>query len=393
MELYILMRVLITTTPGFGHLSPMVPLAWALRCAGHQVVVAGPRPIANAVRAAGLVHIPVGERTPLDLWSSDAGPAGDRGFSMEPWVDLAEDTIAATVDAIGQWRPDLVCSDFVEFAGPVAAARCGVASVVHQWGMHMSSALLGTLFGAVVRRRLRALGERFGVTPEAAAPAATLTLCPPSLSAFDSTGWLPMRHIPYCGSGIMAPWLFEPRMRPRICVTMGSVAIDAGVTGLRDTVEGLADLDVEVVLTGPGSRSSELLDELPGNVRAVSWLAFDQLFPTCDLVVHQGGSGTAMNALQFGLPQLVLPQMCDQFDNSDRLVVAGCARAIGFEERAPRAIRHQVEELLDEPYHRQRAQSIGREIEAMPAPGDVVGHLEALAGAGLSTVPHLLAVR
>ncbi|MCA1836609.1 MAG: DUF1205 domain-containing protein [Actinobacteria bacterium] len=371
----------------------MVPLAWALRCAGHQVVVAGPRPIANAVRAAGLVHVPVGELTPLDLWSSDAGPAGDRDFSIEPWVELAEGSIAAILGVIKQWRADLVCSDFVEFAGPVAAARCGVVSVVHQWGMHMSSRLLGALFHLGVQSRLRALGERFDVAPEDAAPTATLTLCPPSLAAFDATGWLPLRHIPYCGSGIVSPWLFEARTRPRICVTMGSVGIDAGVTGLRDTVEGLADLDVDVVLVGPGARSSELLNELPGNVRALSWMAFDQLFGTCDLVVHHGGSGTAMNALQFGLPQLVLPQMCDQFDNSERLVAAGCARAVGFKERAPQVIRRQVEALLGEPSHRYRAQSIGREIEAMPAPGAVVGHLEALAIARRRAAPPVLAAR
>lgn len=48
------MRVLFTTTPGRGHFFPMVPLAWALRCAGHQVVVAAPPQIAESVRAAGL---------------------------------------------------------------------------------------------------------------------------------------------------------------------------------------------------------------------------------------------------------------------------------------------------------------------------------------------------
>jgi len=34
------MRVLVTTQPGSGHLNPLVPLAWALRDAGHEVKVA-----------------------------------------------------------------------------------------------------------------------------------------------------------------------------------------------------------------------------------------------------------------------------------------------------------------------------------------------------------------
>ena len=37
------MRVLITSAPMHGHLFPLVPLAWALRAAGHEVLVASPR--------------------------------------------------------------------------------------------------------------------------------------------------------------------------------------------------------------------------------------------------------------------------------------------------------------------------------------------------------------
>lgn len=48
------MRALFTTTPGLGHLFPMVPLAWAFRCAGHQVLVAAPTQIAHAVRSMRL---------------------------------------------------------------------------------------------------------------------------------------------------------------------------------------------------------------------------------------------------------------------------------------------------------------------------------------------------
>lgn len=36
------MRVLVTSCPNYGHLFPMVPLAWALRNAGHDVLAAVP---------------------------------------------------------------------------------------------------------------------------------------------------------------------------------------------------------------------------------------------------------------------------------------------------------------------------------------------------------------
>ena len=43
------MRALFLAAPGIGHAFPMVPLAWALRSAGHEVAVA----TAEFVRATG----------------------------------------------------------------------------------------------------------------------------------------------------------------------------------------------------------------------------------------------------------------------------------------------------------------------------------------------------
>lgn len=376
------MRVLFTTTPGCGHLFPMVPLAWALRCSGHRVLVAAPRPIAKAVRAAGLEHVPVGGNAdPLHLWPDPGGPAGHQRFTMEPWVALAEQTAADTVDLAERWRPDLVVCDYAEYSGPVAAALSNAPLVSHHWGLHLSDELVGSVFDDRPTRRLHALHERFGLLPEETAPSATIDLCPPSMRCFDSTDWLSMRFIPYGGAGIPTPWLWTPRTRPRVCVSMGSVPVQAGVDGLREVAHGLAEFDGEVVLTGVGSRDSAL-DRLPENVRTAGWLPHDQVFPTCDLVIHHGGSGTAMNSLLFALPQLVMPQMCDQFENAERLVASGVARRIPFDERSTAPIRGQVERLLVDPSYRTHARRIRAEIEAMPAPGELVRPLEELAAAG-----------
>jgi L-demethylnoviosyl transferase len=371
------MRVLFTTIPGCGHLFPMVPLAWALRCAGHQVLVAGPRAIAKTVRAAGLEHAHVGNTTRLDLLPEQLGPA-TRDFTAEPWVELAEHTVAESIDLVGQWRPEVVVSGYAEYAGPIAAALSGIPSVSHHWGLHMSDELTAAVLNERTLMRLHALQERFGLLPEETTPAATIDLCPASLTCFDSTGWLTMRHIPYGGAGIPSPWLWAHRTRPRVCVSLGSVPIRAGVDGLRLVASGLSGFDGEVVLTGIGSRSSALTD-LPDNVRTAGWLPHDQVFPTCDLVIHHGGSGTAMNSLLFGLPQLVLPQMWDQFENAERLVASGAARSIGFDDRASGLVCHEVERLLTEPSHREHARRLRTEMEAMPAPGKIVAALEELA--------------
>jgi hypothetical protein len=53
-------RVLITTAPGLGHLNPLVPLARGLVAAGHEVLVASPAGLRQAVEDAGLPFAAIG---------------------------------------------------------------------------------------------------------------------------------------------------------------------------------------------------------------------------------------------------------------------------------------------------------------------------------------------
>ena len=54
------MRFLFSTTPGIGHLLPMLPLARAARDRGHDVVIAGGSSLAPTIAAAGFRHAPMG---------------------------------------------------------------------------------------------------------------------------------------------------------------------------------------------------------------------------------------------------------------------------------------------------------------------------------------------
>ncbi|MFD0346171.1 glycosyltransferase [Kitasatospora aburaviensis] len=48
------MRILLTTAPLYGHVLPLVPLSWALRAAGHEVLLAAPGEFAGVAGEAGL---------------------------------------------------------------------------------------------------------------------------------------------------------------------------------------------------------------------------------------------------------------------------------------------------------------------------------------------------
>lgn len=52
------MRVLLSSTAGAGHFRPLLPFAWALQRAGHDLACAAPAEAALMVEREGLRHLP-----------------------------------------------------------------------------------------------------------------------------------------------------------------------------------------------------------------------------------------------------------------------------------------------------------------------------------------------
>ncbi|MGH7746772.1 MAG: glycosyltransferase, partial [Candidatus Dormibacteria bacterium] len=137
------MRVLFTSTPAYGHLQPMLPLAAALRAAGHEVAVAiAPQMCARAADA-GLVALEAGrdvetwwpeleERNPERPWERLRPEDILLWFIPHLFVDVGAramlDGLAAQVE---RWRPDLLVYETYELASPLVAAAAGIPAVHH----------------------------------------------------------------------------------------------------------------------------------------------------------------------------------------------------------------------------------------------------------------------
>jgi UDP:flavonoid glycosyltransferase YjiC (YdhE family) len=150
---------------------------------------------------------------------------------------------------------------------------------------------------------------------------------------------------------------------------------------LSRAVAEIAALDVDVLVTvGPEGEPASL-GAVPNNVHVERFVAQSAVLPLVDLIVHHGGTGTVLSALEVGLPQLLLPQGADEFVNAEILTAAGAARALPNDGQQPGAIGDVVEELLGNAPERQAATRLRDEIAAMPSPGDVVPALVKLADA------------
>lgn len=387
------MRVLLTCVPGYGHFHPMVPLALVLRAAGHEPAFATEQRFCGRVEQAGFPAFPAGlgpgkvfERTLALPDVAGPGPEHAARFGAQMFAGVAAPAKVPDLLAIAAgWRPDLVVADVTDFAGPLAAAVLGLPCAAHG---------LGPLFPLELFEAAEELAapawRGHGLEPRALAgmfDAAYLDTCPPSLQPAEAARVAavtrPLRPVPFDAlPGERLPdWAEGLGGRPVVYVTLGTVENEAeGV--LEAAVAGLGDEPVDLVVTVGPSRDPGELGPQPPHVHVERYVAQSLLLPRCDVVVAHGGSGTMLAALALGLPMLLLPQGANQFSNAERCAAAGVARWLPPHEVTPGAVRDAVRLLLSDPSHRQRAEVLAAEIAAMPAPGDAVPELEALAASG-----------
>lgn len=401
------MRVLFTTWAWPSHLYPMVPFAWALQAAGHEVRVATTAGLVDAVNRAGLTAVDIGpdpdlpgmatrdglaswhsqKRWPRDWWSDPRRLNCEQVELLRALggkqIRMAEAMADGLVDLARRWRPDLIIHDAVTFAGAVAGAVTGAPTVATMWG------------STAVPRNERELGtdqplpeyhglfEPFGVEPRWD-PVFWLDPCPPSLRVPGPHRRVSYRYVPYNGPGSMPAWVLDPVTRPRVCLTWGvtSGRIGAGAAAaLPETLTALAKLGVEVLLAvTPGQLDA--LGKLPKEVVAAGPIPLHQVLPTCAAVVHQGGGGTTMTAAVCGTPQVILSPRPEQMMTGDRLEDVGAGLHLAqndFAEGLGEAIGEAVARILDDPRFREQAMALRAEMLAQPSPADLVPELCAVA--------------
>lgn len=368
------MRVVVLSAPSLAHAFPMVPLAWALRSAGHEVIfVAGGD--ALAVANAGLpVLDALPGRTTSDMlieFMRDLPefyePLGDDPLqalnARKPYHVAAWDRyVDPHVRLAEQVRPDLVVYDAIFGVGAIVAARLGIPAIAQSIALtRYSPELLRELPGGVSLRR-------YGLQVPEGIP--TVDIAPPSLVE-GPPGEFAMRYVPYNGGSVLPDWLLTPPERPRIAVTFGSLDATRQLIRYIDRIASVAvEVDAEFVVT-LGERSASVPDDVPPNVRITRWVPLNALLPTCAAAIHHGG-GTSLTCCALGIPQLVMagPETAGE---AELLRARGVAHVLPNVERALDAevIR---EVLYDDKLHRAAAE-IQEEIADLPTPSELLPRL------------------
>jgi glycosyltransferase (activator-dependent family) len=420
------MRVLFVIAPFKSHLYVQVPIASALRTAGHDVRVAGSPDIIDAIAATSLTGVPIGEVVPLSTEMTAAAADlnvltldPDRGNARQ--ADYAADNpheeMMATIAGVRRlftpdsafddivafaraWRPDLVVWDTFNYAGAVAARACGAASARILFGMDGHGQLrvaCGATNGRAwpdglrdpIREWLEPVLARFGCEYDDDVAMADFTIFPmPSwIYRPEGVSYLPVRHVPYHGPATVPTWVNEPVDRRRVCVTLGMSHRDNGFgveASAKAVFDAVADLDVEVVAT-LNAKQLAVAPTVPDNVRTVDFVPLNVLLPSCSAILHSGGAGTFAAGIEHGVPQLIVPNtyfaerwwgpvgMANGLEDRGAGVYVADADLLTAEGLHADLVR-----VLEDPSYAANAAEVRDEALGMPSPNDLVPALERL---------------
>ncbi|MBQ1080614.1 nucleotide disphospho-sugar-binding domain-containing protein [Nocardiopsis sp. B62] len=424
------MRVLLITCASKTHLYSLVPLAWALRSAGHEVRVAtGTDPnslLPEDVTATGLTSATMGE--PINLGSiaeSAEGESSGRAMDADPWPHsqgrssqadypgqtpdeelgmLAwvlrgfspESMLDELVDHCRSWRPDLVLWDYMMmYAGPLAARSCGAAHARVLYGVDAPAQLVSasaSLRGGEGLDPLRSSlrehmeGRGHAYADDTVFGHWSVSTMPPWTWHPSDRDYVSVRPIPFNGPSTVPDWLRGPAERRRVCLTLGLTAqeVHSGGASLAEVFDAVSDIDAEIVAT---VREDDLaqVGSVPDNVRVAGFVPLSVLLPTCSAIIHHGGSGTVNSALEHSVPQLFVPS---SFANQRWW--APVSHATGWTEQGAGAyvsdsrhldaaeLRASLSRVLDDPSYADNAERLRRESARTPSPADVVPTLEKL---------------
>jgi len=384
------MRVLVTSTPGMGHVHPLVPVGEELNRAGHDVVWATSAEACRRVEQYGFRAIRAGITTAererefsergLDLRSA---PPRERRqlmfgtmFGAVTAPRMRED-LAPIVDG---FRPDLIVHDLAEFAAaPIATAR-GIP--------HVTVGFSGALSEALLQPTVEAVADVWRIEGlEVSADAGVydhlyLHPFPPALGlAPPSARARPARSLGFDGSIAEQPpdWLAAFGIdRPAVYATFGTEV--SGLAPWRELLAALGSLPVDAVATIGSQIDPDQIGDNPSNVRVERYVPQSFILERATVLVSHAGAGSMLAAAARGLPQLCIPIRADQWDNADALTNAGAGITLEEDQRDSAAIRAALERLLEDTTFSAAARRVADEIATLPHPETYIETFETLAG-------------
>ncbi len=413
------MKILITSTPGIGHINPMLAVGHMLRSEGHELSFLSGSWLRDRIERAGVHFRSFSGEADVDLRNlHEVAPELAElptGFEwlrvalQRIFIDRIADQYRGLQQALLEFPADVIVSDDMMF---------GVLPMLMTPREERPPIVL---CGTTILHWCRSDGApNFLGLPPAASPADVerfaliadeyerltngptmqhlngvlrgLGMEPISLALFDAViahadAYLqltvpsfefPREHIPSTvsfvgtpplipGQAPLPPWASDlDGARKVVLVTQGTVANrDFGLL-VEPTMAALAnEPDILVVGTAGGRPLDAISGPIPANARLASYLPFEWLLPKVDVLVTNGGYGTVNQSMSAGIPLVTAGLTEDKADVNARVKWSGVGINLETNEPTPGLLGDAVRTVLDTPHYRNRARQMAEEFGAI----------------------------
>ena len=389
------MKILFASSPGVGHVQPVIGLALAARRRGHAIAWATARDARSFLEAQSIEVFDAGApfvecqneyraRWPEKSMLKGRDIAG-HAFPRQFGNVIASRMLPGLEHAISQWKPDLIINETGAVAAPLAARKFGVRHITHAFGLPMPASRLHHTANEIAPLWQAAgwdVPEFAGLYDHGA-----IEISAPSLQTACPNPVLAKKALLQRPSSVTAgpndrlpdslrEFLNSRAGQPIIYVTFGTVFNKH--TGIAAVLDAAAKISALIVATTGAGVSATPTKALARNVWIGDYVPQSLLLPLCSVVVSHAGSGTITGAISHGLPQLCLPQGADQFRNADALAACDAGVSLEGESVNESSIANAMQRLLDDSSFRHNAEKLKQEIAKMPTPDETMVRLEAL---------------
>ena len=295
------MRVLVVSTPGAGHITPLVPLIDALvdratTCMSGPEARVVVEKTGGRFEQAGVSQAEVLAR----LATRTRGGPGD-GIPPERIIHYS------LPRAFGEIAVDEMIDDVLEV--PAVAHLFGP---IPPWN---AVVLANDAVSPIWRVHGRSVPGWAGMFRDM-----TIQICPPSLEPAE----VPVGETMQLRPTVLPTASSSTAERPLVYMTFGTL-FNANLDLLRLVLDALADEPIDVVATVGRDQDPTALLPYSSNVRVERFILQAELLPRCSAIVHHGDAGTMFGALAHGVPQVILPQGADNFEYAAMCVAADVA--------------------------------------------------------------------
>ena len=385
-------RFLFSTTAGYGHFHPLVPLARALQQAGHAVAFAARGELQAPVEATGFAFFLIGGNLQTDPEYQEI----EAQLTTMP-LNLASELFSYPrffcgcfprlrtphlLEIARHWQPDMLIREAGEYGAVIAAEHLGLPYATVAFAAALQSM---ARFEQEAAAHLDPIRQHWNLAPDPALTALYrhlyLAYSPPSLSlqAVDAAGvpapipptthFIRPEFFDQAEAIPLPAWIAQLPAQPTVYVTLGTEVNKEPTlypSVLQTIITGLRDAPLNLIVTLGRDKDPADFGPQPPNVHIERYIPQSALLRCCDLMVMHGGSNSLLAAIDAALPLVVVPLIADQFFNAEVAQRVGLGQVVQQEHLTPDSIRTAVEEVLNNPVYRQNARRLQAEMQALP---------------------------